>query len=96
MHEQEARAEGDRLLVGLLGETAAADAHREAEVIADQRARPDLSSDAAFVHHEDAQPLRGAVHGRRQPRGPGAHDDHVEVILLHHGATSDELGDLGI
>ena len=88
MHEQEARAEGDRLLVGLLGETAAADAHREAEVIADQRARPDLSADAAFVHHEDAQPLRGAVDGRRQPRGPGAHDDHVEVVLLDHGATS--------
>ena len=86
MHEQEARAERDRLLVGLLGEPAAADAHGEAEVVADQRARPGLSADAAFVHHEDAQPLRGAVDGRREARRPGAHDDHVEVVAASSAA----------
>ena len=96
MHEQEARAERDRLLVGLLGESAAADAHGEAEVVADQRARPGLSADAAFVHHEDAQPLRGAVDGRREARGPGAHDDHVEVALLERGRGTYDLGDLGV
>ena len=86
----------DGLLVGLLGESAAADAHREAEVVADQRARPGLPADAAFVHHEDAQPLRGAVDGRGQARRPGAHDDDVEVALLELDRGTCGLRDLGV
>ena len=38
VHEQEPRTEERRLLVGLLGEAAAADASRESEVVADERA----------------------------------------------------------
>ena len=81
VQEHEARPEGRRLLVGLLGKPAAADALGEAQVVTDQRARPGLSTDAALIQDEDAQPLRGAIDGRRQARRPCADDDHVVGVL---------------
>ena len=96
MHEYEARPERRRLLVGLLGKPTAADALGEAQVVADQRARPRLSTDAALVHHENAQPLGGAIDGRRQARRPRADDYHVECVFLQPSRSPCRLRDLGV
>src|SRR5947209_2259364 len=57
VHEDELRAEDPRLLEGRLGEGAAADAARETEVVADERARRRLTADPAVVDHERADAL---------------------------------------
>ena len=73
--QHELRPEDPRLLVGALRELGAADAAREAEVVADQRARARLAADRLALDDERAQPLRGGVDGggeagraRRRPR----------------------------
>jgi len=63
MHEHEARAEDRRLLVGLLGKPATADALGEAEVIADPCARASLSADRVALHDERIEALGRGVHG---------------------------------
>ena len=96
MHEEEARPEAQRLLVGLLGESAATDALGEAEVIADVRARSGLAADATLVQHQRAQPVGGAVHRRGKPGRPGTDDDEVERIAFDIGRSAGGNGDLGI
>ena len=75
---REARAEHPRLLVGPLGELGARDAPREAEVVADQRARPGLPADRLALEHERVEPLGCRVHRRREARRPGADDGEVD------------------
>ena len=96
MHEHEVGSERQCLLVCLLGEPAAADPLGEAQVVADQRARSRLPTDAAFVDNENSQPFGGAVHRRRQARRAGAHDGDVERALLELRGCTCSLRDLGV
>ena len=88
-------AEEPRLLVGPLGELAAAQPTRKAEVVADQRARARLATDTARVEHGRPESLGGCVDGGAQPGRAGADDDEVGVVCLELGreaARSCELG----
>ena len=96
MHEHEVRAEHRRLLVGLLGEAAAADPFREAEVVADQGARSRLPADATGIHHHDVEPFGGAVDRSRQARRPSADDQQVERLVLHPLRCAGSHRDLGV
>src|SRR5262245_2598603 len=96
MHEEEARSERCGLLVGLLREPVAAHSLGKAKVIADERTRPCLSTNAPRVQYQDAQPLRGAVDGRGKPRRSGADDHDVIRTLLDCGRRPGGLGDLGV
>src|SRR5919107_1915541 len=96
LHERELRTQHPGLLIRLLGEATAADAGREAEVVADQRARGGLSADAALVDHERAEPLRGAVYRGREPGGPAADDHEVEVRVFGIDRCAGGIRKLGI
>ena len=100
VHEGELGAEDPRLLVGALGQPAAADAARKAEVVADQRARGRLPADPAVVDDQRPEALRGAVDRRREAGRPGADDDDVELAPLGvdrgaGGARQLQLGRVG-
>src|SRR5207247_1822972 len=56
-HAKEARTEGPRLLVRLECQVGAAYPAREAEVVADQRARPGLAAHRLALDDEHRQPL---------------------------------------
>ena len=79
LHEGEVRPEDPRLLVSVLRQPTAAHTLREAEVVADQRARGGLPAEAAFVDDQGAEPLGRAVDRGGQTRGPGADDHQIEV-----------------
>src|SRR5262249_39613534 len=55
----------------------ARDARRESEVVLDLGAGARLAAGCVGLEHEDVETLGCAVHGGRQPRGPGA--DHQEI-----------------
>src|SRR6185312_17381495 len=78
LHEREVRPENPRLLVRLQGQTAATDASREAEVVANQRTGSCLAPEPAFVDDQGAKSFRGPIHGRRQTSRPGADDHEIE------------------
>ena len=78
-HDQEGGAEHPCLLISALGELAAADPAREAEVVANQRARARLASDGLALDDQRAQPLRGRIDGGGEAGGPGP--DHGEIEL---------------
>ncbi len=96
MHKHEARPEDRGLLVGALSKTGTAEALGEAQVVADPRARSGLPPDAALVHHQGPESLRGAVDGRGQARRPSAHDDEVGSVLLDAGRGPGGLRYLGV
>ena len=72
---RERAAEDPGLLVGALGELGPGDAAGEAEVVADQRARPRLPADRLALDHEGPQPLGCRVH-RGSETGRARADDH--------------------
>ena len=99
VREPELRPEEPRLLVRTLGELAAAEATRKAEVVADQRARAGLAADGARVEHGRPQALRGGVHGRAQAGRAGADDDEIGLVrveLRREAERTRQLGRLGI
>ena len=59
-----------------------ADAAREPEVVADQRARPRLSPDPEGVDHQCPEALRGAVHRGGEAGRAGADDEQVDLAVL--------------
>ena len=59
-----------------------ADAARESEVVADQRARPRLTPDPEGVDHQRPEALRGAVHRGGEAGGAGADDEQVDLAVL--------------
>ena len=72
-----------RLDRGAVGQLAAGDAGREAEVVLDPRRGARLAAGRHAVEHDRVEPLGGAVHGGRQARRPGAdHDEVAERALL--------------
>ena len=90
LHEGEARAEDPRLLVRLPGEQRAADAAREAEVVADQRARPRLSPDPVRVDDERAEaPRRRRRPPADSPAGPAP--TISRSISLSSGSTAEPV-----
>ena len=71
LHQQEVGAEHPGLLVRALRELGPADPAREAEVVADPRARPGLAADRLALDHERVEALGRGVHrGRRARPGP--------------------------
>ena len=75
-------AEEPRLLVGALGELTASQTARKAEVVANQRARSCLPTDAAAVEHGRPEALRGPVDRRAESGRAGPDDDEVGVVRL--------------
>ena len=96
LHQHEAGAEHPGLGVGALGEPPTGHAGREAQVVADERARRGLAADATFIHDQRAEALRRAVHRGRQPRRSGADDDEVVVATLGAHRRSGRRGELGV
>src|SRR5262252_9728616 len=96
MHEEKVRAECRRLVVRLLGEQASADALREAEVIADERAGPSLPADTGGVDDEDAQTFRSTVDRRGEAGRAGSHDEQLERELVERLWRSGGCGNLRI
>ena len=87
LHEGEVGAEDPGLLVRLLGEPAAAHAAREAEVVADQRARGGLAAEPALVDDQRAEALRRRRTPRR--RGPPAREPTITTSnSLRRGSTA--------
>ena len=80
--------EHPRLLVGPLRELGAADAAREPEVVADQRARARLAADRVALDHERAQPLRGCVDRGGQARPGPAPTTTTSKSRRRRGAVS--------
>ena len=71
LHQQEPGAEHPRLLVGALRQLGAAHAAREAEVVADQRARAGLAADRLALDRERrAGPRRTRTTAAARPAGP--------------------------
>ena len=96
--QQEVGAEHPGLLVAALGQLGPADPAREAEVVADQRARAGLAADRLALDDQRAQPLGGGVDRGGQPGRAGADDDHVEVAVavVQRGPDAPGLAQLGI
>ena len=82
VHEGELGAEDPGLLVGALGQPATADSARKAKVVADQRARGRLATDAAVVDNQRAEALRGAIDRCRESGRPAADDDDVVLATI--------------
>ena len=74
------RAELARLDDGAARELGSGDAGGEAEVVLDPARRAGLPAQGAALDDERLEPLRRAVHGGAQARGPAA--DHHEVDLF--------------
>ena len=72
-----------------VGQLCAGDARGEAEVVLDLRRRRRLTSGGDSVEYDGRQPLRGAVHRRRQPRWTGADNQQV-TRTLGGGAQADQ------
>ena len=70
-----------RLHDGALGEVAAGDAGREAEVVLDPRAGPGLAADRDHLDAQRPQSLRRSVHRGREPGRTAADHDQVEAAL---------------
>ena len=64
-----------------LGEVAAGDPGREAEVVLDARAARCLAPNGDHLEDQGAQSLRGAIDRRRQTGWPCTDDDEVETAL---------------
>ena len=75
--EEELGAEGPRLLEGAEREVGAADAAGETRVVPDEGAGPGLPADRPALDHQGREALGRGVDRARQPRRPGADDDHV-------------------
>ena len=78
-------AEPARLLQRAARQLVAGHARREAEVVLDPRRRAGLAAGRLALDHDRPQPLRRAVHGRGEARGPGADDDRV--VLRGRGSV---------
>ena len=74
----------------------AADPVREAEVVADQRARPACPPVTSRLEQSDLQALGSAVDAGRQPGGPGADHDDVVGGGAGPGSHPDGLEDLHV
>src|SRR2546429_2141853 len=77
----EVGAELLRLHDGPLGEVAAGDPGREAEVVLDARASRCLTPDGDHLDDQGSQSLRGSIDRCRQPGWPRTDDDEVETAL---------------
>ena len=64
-------------VIGACREFLPGDTVRKAEVVLDSRTRARLSSRRIGFQHQDIEPFRCPVHGRRQPRRPGTDDDQI-------------------
>ena len=90
-------AEGPRLLERPVGEVRAADAAREAGVVADERGRAGLPAHRGLLDHHRREPLGGRVHRRRQAARARAHHDDVVDVVRRQGAHQPEgIGDLEV
>ncbi len=76
--EEKRRTEDPRLLEGALSELGTAQPAREAEIVADARARPRLAPDGLALDDERIQPLRRCVDRSREAGRPGSDDHDVE------------------
>ena len=85
LREHEAGAEEPGLLEGAVGEVAAGEPVREAEVVADPGAGAGLAAGTDGLDHRGLEPLRGGVDGRGEPGRPGADDDDVAATRLGLG-----------
>ena len=77
--DEDLGAEPPRLLQRAARQLVAGHARREAEVVLDPRRRAGLAAGRLALDHDRPQPLRRAVHRRREPGRPGA-DDHRVVL----------------
>ena len=94
--DEDLGAEPARLLQRAPGELVAGDAVGEAEVVLDPRRRAGLAAGRLALDDDRAQALRGAVHGGREPGGPGADDDRVVLRVLGLRAELEQLGDAAV
>src|ERR1700682_5170131 len=81
---------------GAARERLTGDAGGKAQVIFNSRAGPRLSTKRPTVQYDDVQAFRSRIHGSRESRRAGAHDDHVvELVVLgridHSKAAHNEL-----
>ncbi len=94
LHGEQLGAEPARLVGRAPREVRAAQAVREAQVVLDPARLAGLAAGRLALDHHGAQPLRRAVHGRRQP-GRAAADDHQVVVvgrrLRRHAEALGEL-----
>ncbi len=93
---EELHAEADRLVAGALGQPHAGDPAREAEVVADHRARAGLPADRLGLEHDRGEALAGAVHRGGEAGRAGADDRQVDdaVDLEVAGRAVDRHRDL--
>ncbi len=91
--DEDLGAEPPRLLERAARQLVAGHARGEAEVVLDPGRGAGLAARRLALDHDRAQALGGAVHGGREPRGPGA-DDHG-VVLRAAGSVPrpEQLGD---
>ena len=94
--EVERGAEPRRLEHGPPAELAAGDAAREAEVVADHRARAGLPAERLALEHQRGQAFRGAVDGGAQPGRTGADDGQVEHRRLDVDGDAEGGGELAV
>src|SRR5829696_2430689 len=71
----------------LPGQVSAGYTIMEAEIVLDPRTRSGLTPRGLALDQRGAQPLRGAIDGRRQPRRAAA--DDYEVVTLRRGTRGD-------
>ena len=71
------RAELARLQDRAIGQFAAGDPGRKAEIVFDAHAAPGLTARRNTFDDQRAKPLAGAIHRGREPRRPAAHDHQV-------------------
>ena len=72
------------------------DAGGEAEVVLDAHAAAGLAARPRALQHQRAQPLRGAVDRRGQPRRPRPDHDQVVDALLQRPAEAERLRQLAV
>ena len=90
------RAEVPGLRVGPHGQVSAAHPGREAEVVADQRARAGLAADRFRLQDHGGQTLRRAVHRRGQASRARPDHGHVVAPLPRLSLHADRLGHLRV
>ncbi len=94
---RQARAELLRLDAGPLGQLAARNAGREAEVVFDSGRCPGLATGGDRLDPQHVQSFRGGIERGREPGGPRTHDDDVaQGRRPARRAESNRASELGI
>ena len=79
---REARPELHRLYLAAPDQVGTGNARREAHIILDTARGPGLAADRNVFHDQRAETFGPRIDPRSHPRGPAAHDQHVERLVV--------------